>query len=1361
MSMQRTTLFFVGLLFAIPLTLEAATFYVSPSGSDSTSQTIRDGSLEYPWRTPEYALSQCNPGDTLILRGGVYAETSRTDGTFVNINKNLNASEESQRITLEAYEGETPVVSGVKPLTSWTQASDDDPYLTVGGVVNPNYANIYFAEFEEGDCSVGVSADDLLPQVWAFEDYEFLIPCHSSNQQGIIINQTEMHPVGTETAGQTEKLVDSTRLTQVDDYWKDAKVLVWLHGNNNNMSTRFITGSSQSEKSMTFGGWNGEAAALPASLRVTGTSPDAYSILNHPHLLTRAGTFYYTPRADENGKFRLYVWPKDKANLTNGKTGISKYKKGFYFQGAGTGNTRGFFTFSGIEMVGFCGLSPNPSTGAIVSSTSGAFGDIKVEECFIHDVSTHGVCLTKAYNITISSDTVIQRVDNYRALDFGYGGRNIIIKDCDLGYSTRTVLFVGGCDGLQVLRSKLHHTGLHGQALSMYTDPATGAGTTNVLIAHCEMDIDNYITLTANTLGKALFFGNTIVSRYPYSTWAITDWATGTGDQYFINNTILAFGQNALALRTLGNGYAFNNILDGGYIDVTGGEGSYVRSHNLYLKKSLYQDTLAPFTSESGVINATLLSRSNIFSDSDYGDFRLIERSPAIHAGLNIQSFLEQHGFVDLYQNFDFTKDKAGYSWAETPSMGAYEYAAENTPTTYALTVNSSGASSVAISSSTGHGGTTGYTKSVTSGTTVTLTAPAIYGSLDFAGWTGAVTSSDRTISFTMNGNKTVTAAFAPVAVPTYTLAISAANGSVTKRVNGVVTTATSFAQGTAVQLTAAANTGYTFGSWSGSAAGTANPVSLTMDGNKAVTANFTQNSYTLSISAANGSVTKRVNGVVTTATSFAQGTAVQLTAVANTGYTFGSWSGSATGTANPVPVTMDGNKAVTASFTQNTYTLSISATNGSVTKRVNGVVTTATSFAHGATVQLTATANAGYTFGSWSGSIAGTANPVTLTMNGNKVVTANFTANAYTLAVTADNGTVVKSPDKATYAYGETVTLTTTAAVGYAFGSWSGSAAGTATSVTLVMNGNKAVTATFELIPGIEPVAHWVFDEPYQSTVADIVSGQSALPVNDPAWGEGWAGENFIRLDSGRQAVQIPLGQCNPAAGTVALWVLPENSDGTQVLFSHDLIGAANSILLYQNAGHLAIGIGGAHQDSIATLTVGQMHHVAVTWSGTSYAVTVNGVQEAAGTFGGLTQLNDFARVGNYSDPAFYDSTPGFRGVIDDVQLYSQSLSTAQINALFLTHTVRENRPLQFVISGQDLSGNPICYTAQNLPLGAAFDSQTQTFTWRPAFYHAEGRYPLIFTAAGQPDQTVNVSVHDASLAGWYEQFLTRSGNY
>lgn len=78
------------------------------------------------------------------------------------------------------------------------------------------------------------------------------------------------------------------------------------------------------------------------------------------------------------------------------------------------------------------------------------------------------------------------------------------------------------------------------------------------------------------------------------------------------------------------------------------------------------------------------------------------------------------------------------------------------------LSVNSSGAPSVNISSSTGHGGVTNYTKAEDIGTSVNLQAPYYVGSgvsrARFNGWIGSVTSSNQSITFVMNGNKSVTA---------------------------------------------------------------------------------------------------------------------------------------------------------------------------------------------------------------------------------------------------------------------------------------------------------------------------------------------------------------------------------------------------------------------------------------------------------------------------------------------------------------------------------------------------------------------------------------------------------------------------
>lgn len=76
-------------------------------------------------------------------------------------------------------------------------------------------------------------------------------------------------------------------------------------------------------------------------------------------------------------------------------------------------------------------------------------------------------------------------------------------------------------------------------------------------------------------------------------------------------------------------------------------------------------------------------------------------------------------------------------------------------------------------------------------------------------------------------------------------------------------------------------------------------------------------------------------------------------------------------------------------------------------------------------------------------------------------------TTATYTLSTTASptsGGTVVGS---GTYTSGTTVTLTATPATGYIFTGWSGSASGTAASISITMNGSKSVTANFQAQSG------------------------------------------------------------------------------------------------------------------------------------------------------------------------------------------------------------------------------------------------------------------------------------------------------
>jgi uncharacterized repeat protein (TIGR02543 family) len=343
-------------------------------------------------------------------------------------------------------------------------------------------------------------------------------------------------------------------------------------------------------------------------------------------------------------------------------------------------------------------------------------------------------------------------------------------------------------------------------------------------------------------------------------------------------------------------------------------------------------------------------------------------------------------------------------------------------------------------------------------GASVLLTAVPNSG-YSFTGWSGDATGSSNSVTINMNSNKNITANFALTPADTYTLNVTATLGGTTAKNPNL----TGYASGAVVQVTATPNTGYTFSGWTGDASGTTNPLSVTMNSDKNIIANFTLIpvvTYSLNVTSNNGVVVKNPNQA-----NYNQGSTVQLSATPNSGYTFTGWSDDASGTTNPLTVTMNSNKNITANFIlipPSTYTLNVIAVNGTVEKNPDQ-----TSYLGGTNVQLTATPNPGYIFSGWSGNATGTENPLLVQMNSNKNITANFTlipANTFTLNVTSVNGTVLKNPNQVNYNQGTTVQLTATPNTGYTFTGWTGDASGTANPLTVTMNSNKNITANFTL---------------------------------------------------------------------------------------------------------------------------------------------------------------------------------------------------------------------------------------------------------------------------------------------------------
>ncbi|MDZ7365706.1 MAG: InlB B-repeat-containing protein [candidate division KSB1 bacterium] len=197
------------------------------------------------------------------------------------------------------------------------------------------------------------------------------------------------------------------------------------------------------------------------------------------------------------------------------------------------------------------------------------------------------------------------------------------------------------------------------------------------------------------------------------------------------------------------------------------------------------------------------------------------------------------------------------------------------------------------------------------------------------------------------------------------------------------------YSVGTVVTLTATPASGFQFSGWSGDLSGTTNPAMITMDGNKTVTATFTELpvQHTLTVNTVgSGSVTLNPPGGT-----YSVGTVVTLTATPASGFQFSGWSGDLSGATNPAMITMDGNKTVTATFAPlPKHRLAINLLGaGTVAANPSDSLLL---YHEGTVVTLTATPAAGFQFTGWSGDLSGAANPTTITMNTSKTVMAIFT---------------------------------------------------------------------------------------------------------------------------------------------------------------------------------------------------------------------------------------------------------------------------------------------------------------------------------------------------------------------------------
>ncbi len=276
---------------------------------------------------------------------------------------------------------------------------------------------------------------------------------------------------------------------------------------------------------------------------------------------------------------------------------------------------------------------------------------------------------------------------------------------------------------------------------------------------------------------------------------------------------------------------------------------------------------------------------NNYFTDAANGDFTLTSNAvEAIDSGANVTPY---NGLVN----------------GSAPDIGAYEYGktkwtagATTTPiTTYELNLSADNGGKVYP----GNG-------PIREGEVFAIEAEDVLGA-EFNQWSGDVTGSENPKEVTMNSDITALGEFSVISA--FALNIEATNGSVRLFPGGGT-----YNIGTEVELTATpASEAYYFSDWTGGITDSANPVTVTMDDNYTITANFgAYPTYTLNITANNGYVKKTPDQA-----EYLEGTEVNIIAIADDDYKFVNWTGDASVSDSVYrqDITMDHDFTLTAHF--------------------------------------------------------------------------------------------------------------------------------------------------------------------------------------------------------------------------------------------------------------------------------------------------------------------------------------------------------------------------------------------------------------------------------------------------------------
>ncbi len=677
------------------------TYYVDAVNGDNAYA----GTENSPFKTIQKAVDTAVAGDTVLVNPGVYKEA-------VTLNNGGTTAEDI--IVIKAASAEKPVLYGGEAVIGWTRCQADDGFLTVQGTINQNFEKIWKTKIHKSKLPQDLN------KFMIFEDGVHSRIARSPDQQfGYGIDMKLFNPVAPEAYGQTDYLLDTARLTQEDNYWAGAWVDVFSHAANAWILRRTIKNNSNHKLYFD----------IPLSQPISyGSAPDSYCIVNHPHVLDSAGEFAHTMNPDADGYYTFYLWPKSLDNIGS-DISIPIKSVGFYSY------AKSYVTIEDFKIFGYV------NQGIYFDSVQGTnINSVKVKGCIVEDVGRTAIFFVYADDSIIENCQISRAGD--RGAFISTGNRCIIrgcnIRDA----ASTSASFYGMQYGQIIGNTLYGCIGAHGNGSSCYINcdkiliaynyyPRSNLALQdikNVVVYANVLDSEELATAFVSTWADAhgqsaeyqVYLHNTILGSSNNSSFSVpvvynwiatTSTTTPPSIKYYRigdlrrRRTTQPFGRtiyrcvkdhyadsavNEIEVGSdwtsyweehadgeMAKNYVINNIVDG----FGGWYGTQELRNNFYTGFSAFQESRYGWSLGMGEIDGRSYSLSQLFNapgESNGANYFLKEDSPVIGKGQDISDLLEQIGVTAWFPDFDFTKDKAGNTWANPPSMGAYEYAVNN-----------------------------------------------------------------------------------------------------------------------------------------------------------------------------------------------------------------------------------------------------------------------------------------------------------------------------------------------------------------------------------------------------------------------------------------------------------------------------------------------------------------------------------------------------------------------------------------------------------------------------------------------------------------------------------------------------------